>query len=223
MTRDKLDDLLDASAPAVRTIASSDVRAMVLDARAQERPDRPRRRVRAGAATASVLALVLGGGGAAVAAGLISWPEHLQNPDTSFAFEVPSGRACEVRLVVDPVAAQPDDPSPDRDAAAAVRDEVAQWLRSDDLRARLDLGAARSEAQRILADQRESGMTIVIGADGWLTDARFSDRAPDADDLEAFAVSRAVGSALTAHLTRAGFDDNVWEFSTDGGVKCAVQ
>ena len=223
MTRDQLDDLLDASAPAARTIASSDVRAMALDARATVRPSAPRRRTKAGVAAVCALALVLGGGGVAVAAGLISWPENLQNPDTSFAFDVPSGRACEVRLVVEPVAEQPDDPSPDRDEAAAIQAEVTQWLRSVDLQASLDLETARDQATRILAEQHEAGMTIVIGTDGWLADAALADRAPDADDVEAFAVDRAVRAAMAGHLIRAGYPEDVWEFSAEGGVKCATQ
>lgn len=222
MTRDQLDDMLDASAPAARTIASSDVRAMVLDARNHRGSSRPRRRVKAGAAAVSILALVLGGGGVAVAAGLISWPDNLQSPDTSFDFEVPSGRACEVRLVVEPVADTPEDPSPDRDAAAAVRDEVTHWLRSVDLRAGLDLESARGEAQRILDEQREVGMTVAISADGWLADTVIADGTPDADDVEAFAVDRAVRAALTAHLADAGYPENIWEFGAEGGVKCAT-
>ncbi|MGF6821250.1 hypothetical protein M2317_000136 [Microbacterium sp. ZKA21] len=223
MTRDQMDDLLDASAPTAQTIAPSDVRAMVLEARTQAPPSRPRRRTKAGLAAVSALALVLGGGGVAVAAGIITWPDNLQNPDTSFAFEVPSGRACEVRLVVEPVAQQPDDPSPDRDAAAAVQAEATQWLRSVDLQASIDLETARNQAERILTEQHEVGMTIVIGADGWLADAALADRAPDADDVEAFAVDRAVRAAMAAHLAQAGYPEGDWVFSSDGGVKCATQ
>ncbi|MFT4258632.1 hypothetical protein [Microbacterium sp.] len=66
-------------------------------------------------------------------------------------------------------------------------------------------------------------MTVLIGADGWLTDARTTPGHPNADDARAFAVNRALGAALTAHLVRAGFPEGDWSFSADGGVKCEAE
>ena len=66
-------------------------------------------------------------------------------------------------------------------------------------------------------------MTVRIGADGWLTDAAVTPGHPDADDARAFAVDRAVRAAMTEHLVSAGFPEDTWAFSANGGVKCAAE
>lgn len=228
MDTEQLDDLLSASAPAARVIDRVDVRAMMADAAAEVRPVRSRRRVTAGIAVGAALALIIGGGGVAVASGLVSWPSGFEDPDGSYAFTLPSGRACEARLVIG--ASEPiEDPtaeverSVDTETQRAVQEEVARWLRDGALDRDLDLPTAEAEALAIYEEQEAVGMTILIGADGWLTDAAIAPGRPNADDARAFAVNRAVGAAMTDHLTRVGFPENTWTFSADGGVKCEAE
>lgn len=224
MDSEQLDDLLDASAPSSCVVDRADIRAMMADAAAEVRGmRRPRRRLRAGIGAGAALALIVGGGGVAVASGLVSWPSGFEDPDGSYAFSLPSGRACEVRLIVEDQTSAAE-PSPDDAVTRAVQDAVATWLRDGALERDLDLAAADAESARILAEQEESyGMTVLIGADGWLTDAATTPGRPDADDARAFAVDRAVRAAMTEHLLQAGFPEYTWTFSTGGGVKCAAE
>lgn len=223
MDDDRLHRMLDASAPTARALDESVVRMMMTDAEAAARPARPRSRVRVGLTAAASLALVIGGGGVAIASGLVSWPSGFEDPDGSYAFTLPSGRACEVRLIVEEQT-DANEPGPDDAVTRAVQDSVQTWLRDGALDRDLDLAAADAEAERVLAEQAEDyGMTVLIGADGWLTDAAVAPGRPDADDARAFAVNRAVRAAMVAHLTDAGFPEEAWLTSTDGGVKCAAE
>lgn len=228
MDSEQLDELLAASAPAGRAIDPLDVRAMMADAGELARPGRPRRHLKAGIAGAAVLALMIGGGGVAVASGLVSWPSGFEDPDGSYAFTLPSGRACEVRLVIG--ASEPiEDPTAevDRSVAAeterAVQEEVARWLRDGAPDRDLDLPAAEADVSAIYEEQEAVGMTVLIGADGWLADAAIAPGRPDADDARAFAIDRAVRTAMRGHLTDEGFAASTWTFSTDGGVKCEAE
>ncbi|PRB18970.1 hypothetical protein [Microbacterium sp. MYb62] len=229
MDDDLFDDGLARSNPATvtrRPDLDVALRAMVRDAEDTARPVRPRRRATVGVAAATALALVIGGGGVAVASGLVSWPGGFEDPDGAYSFSLPSGRACEVRLIIgDP--ATIDDPtaevdrSTDTETQRALQDEVAQWLRGGALDRALNLPAAEAEVRAIYDEQAVVGMTVIIGADGWLEDAASVPGRPDADDIHAFAVDRAVGEAMTAHLKERGFPENSWTFSSEGGVKCA--
>ncbi|WP_217183763.1 hypothetical protein [Streptomyces sp. AC495_CC817] len=222
MDDDRLTSILDTSAPTARVLDAGIVRRMILDAETMARPARARRRARIGIAAAASLALVVGGGGVAIASGLVAWPSGFEDPDGSYAFTLPSGRACEVRLIVED-RTDPSEPSADDAATTALQESVASWLRGGALDRDLDLVAADAEAERILADQEtDSGMTVLIGSDGWLTDAAVEPGRPDADDARAFAVDRAVHAAMTSHLIDAGFPEDTWTFSTEGGVRCAA-
>lgn len=96
MTRDQLDDLLDASAPAVRTIAKNDVRAMLADARREvPAPKRARRTAVIGGALALLL---VGGAGVATASSDWLWSDGLEKPDRSYAYTSPTWGACEIRF-----------------------------------------------------------------------------------------------------------------------------
>src|SRR5687768_13667543 len=103
MTEDRFDELLAQSAPA-RPNRGGDLdgawRLMVRDARDDVGLERPRRRMNAFVTAAAAIVLVIGGGGVAVAAGLVSWPVGFEDPDAALEFVLPSGRACEIRLVV---------------------------------------------------------------------------------------------------------------------------
>ncbi|MBO0979440.1 hypothetical protein [Microbacterium sp. SD291] len=223
MDAEQLDEILNASAWPARAVELPAIRSMMADAAEVARPARTRRRVRAGVAAGAALALMIGGGGVAVASGLVSWPTGFEDPDGSYAFTLPSGRGCEVRLIIEDQT-DPAEPSPDDAGIRAVQESVATWLREGALDRDLDLGAADAEAARILAEQEEEyRMTVLIGADGWLTDAAVTPGRPDADDARAFAVDRAVRAAMGEHLLEAGFPDNTWTGSTNGGVKCEAE
>lgn len=217
---DPIDDLLDHSAPTLADRGSARDAAlaqMVRDARDTVRPSiRPRRRHTALAAALAGVFLV-GGGGVAVAAGLVDWPSGFESPDSSFAFTLPSGRACEVRLIVD---------EPNAEAANGenrAQEEIERWLTSVDLWDELDMTSAERDTARIIQEQEAAEMTIRIGSDGWLTDASIDGGEATPDDLYAFAVNRAVGTSIRDHLTAAGLLESEWSFSTDGGVKCAAE
>jgi hypothetical protein len=229
MDDDLFEDRLAQSRPATATRRPDlDValRAMVEDAEATSRAIRPRRRATAGITAAAVMALVVGGGGVAVASGLVAWPVGYEDPDGAYSFTLPSGRACEVRLVIggseggeDPSAEM--DRSTDAETQHALQEEVAQWLRDGALDRDLDLPTAEAEVAAIYDDQAAAGMTVLIGTEGWLEDAASAPGRPDADDARAFAVDRAVRTAMTEHLEDRGFPETSWTFSSDGGVKCA--
>lgn len=229
MDDDLFEDRLAQSRPATATRRPDlDValRAMAEDAEVTARPLRPRRRVTAGVTAAAALALVIGGGGVAVASGLVSWPVGYEDPDGAYSFTLPSGRACEVRLIIGEAEGRDDpsaevDRSTDTDTQHALQEEVAQWLRDGALDRDLDLPTAEAEVAAIYDEQAAVGMTILIGADGWLEDAASVPGRPDADDARAFAVDRAVRAAMTEHLKDRGFPETSWTFSSDGGVKCA--
>ncbi|MFT4258631.1 hypothetical protein [Microbacterium sp.] len=132
MDIEELDGLLNASAPNTRTIDRIEVRAMMADAREAARPARSPRRVGAGMAAGAALALVIGGGGVAVASGLVAWPSGFEDPDGFYAFTLPSGRACEVRLIVEDRTSATD-PSADDATTRAVQESVTTWLRDGGL------------------------------------------------------------------------------------------
>lgn len=229
MDEDLFDDRLAQASPVTvtrRPDLDVALRAMADDAEATARPAQPRRRSTAGITAAAALALVIGGGGVAVASGLVSWPVGFEEPDGAYSFTLPSGRACEVRLVIgtpgaieDPAAEE--DRSTDTKMQTALQDEVAQWLRGGALDRDLDLTTAEAEVATVYEEQAAVGMTVIIGADGWLEDSASVPGRPDADDIRAFAVDRAVGAALTEHLKERGIPETSWTFSSDGGVKCA--
>ncbi|MFD4957293.1 hypothetical protein [Microbacterium sp. NPDC058389] len=106
MTPDLLDELLDRSAPATRTIDSPDLRAMIGDAAREVRP--PRRR-RVGIAAGALAVLLVGGAGVATATDLVPWDERAQDPYALLSFQLPSGVTCEQRIIelaADPAAAR---------------------------------------------------------------------------------------------------------------------
>ncbi|MFK4789407.1 hypothetical protein [Microbacterium sp. ZW T5_56] len=103
-TYDRLDHLLQRSAPPDLTVGDELTRALdqtTHAARAQIFAEKPRTRrtprVLAGLGLAIVL---MGGAGTAVASGGLSWLPWAQHPDAVYAFTLPSGRECELRSVV---------------------------------------------------------------------------------------------------------------------------
>lgn len=102
-TDDRLDLLLDRSRPSALTIDKNLARTMNLVADvaytrvAAERP-RTRKTPRLAVAV-GLAALLTAGGGTAFAVGSFNWAPWAQDPDATYAFTLPSGRACEERVV----------------------------------------------------------------------------------------------------------------------------
>jgi hypothetical protein len=144
-------------------------------------------------------------------------PAGCENPDAEFTFELPSGRAREVRLAGE--TAHGDFVEPEQLAAES---DFFHWLRGGDLQGKLDMSSARAEADRILTEQATHGMTVLIGEDGWLTDAGLTEGRPTEDDAFAFAMNRAIGKAMDDYLRERRVPEQMWTFGASGGVKCAI-
>jgi hypothetical protein len=105
-TRDRLDLLLERSAPTPLRVDDELERAMdqvTYAARAQVAAEQPRaiRRTPHLVAGIGLAVLLTGGAGAAVAAGGFEWLPWAQDPDAAYVFTLPSGRDCELRVVVE--------------------------------------------------------------------------------------------------------------------------
>lgn len=218
MNRDPLDDLLDRSAP--RTVAPSselrgDIALVASDAR---REVGLRRRPAVPVAVAAGVAIaLLTGSGVAVASGLISWEPEYDNPDNAFTFTLPSGRACESRLIVE---AGIGGPGPDQSERERIDTELREWLTQVDVRSGLDLSAARAVDERLAKEHPDH--TVVIADEGWLTDVQRSPDTRSDDDVYAFVVDRALRAALQARmaviLEQGNGADTEW--SVGGGIMC---
>lgn len=95
-------EILDSSAPGTPmadAVPDSILSMMVLDARSELRRSRHRRVTPRSVAIGTVLFLTLGGAGAAAAATISGWEPWVQNPDAIVHFTLPSGTACEYRIV----------------------------------------------------------------------------------------------------------------------------
>lgn len=96
MSREQIDELLDASAPTAHTVDARDVRAMVRASRTEAgRPRLLRRPLVVGGALA---VLLVGGAGIATAASDWVWSDALQNPDRSLTYVSPTWGQCEIRF-----------------------------------------------------------------------------------------------------------------------------
>lgn len=210
---DPIDDLLDHSAPTLADRGSARDAAlaqMVRDARDTVRPQkRSRRRVTVFAGLAA--AVLISAGGAAVATGFVNWPERYQEPENVLAFQLSSGRQCESRFVIaDAETAEPlRNPDTER---------VRRWLMSADLRAVMDMDAARARDAQVT--RQSPDQTVVIGPEGWLMDVPEPPESRSADDIEARLIDFALDDVIYAELVEAGIDLNDWTIL--GGIKCAV-
>lgn len=94
MTTDRLDELLDGSAPSTPTIVGHELRAMI---DASHRRARPGRRSRGVIAAVMALALI-GGAGVATASSDWLWGDGLEDPARSYHFTAPTWGECEIRF-----------------------------------------------------------------------------------------------------------------------------
>lgn len=193
---DRLDTLLDASAPevpepalAVRTEAVSMIAAAE---HGDDRQHSPRRRLSRAAVIGITASSLLGVGGLSTAAATYEqWSWWAQDPDAAISFMLPSGAACEIRITSAIGRMDPD-------AAQAARD----WASSVDLETVVDVDGT---IERMRADEYsevlEDGTTIV---GGYGTDVYYT------PDMEYYmAVNQALGDVLGDELVRQGFDGYV--------------
>lgn len=182
MDTDTLDALLDASAPAMRTLEPREIRA--LSSRARTRARRGRRRARTAALTGAVGLLLVGGTGFAVASGDWVWIDGLENPDRSYAYTAPTWGECELRVsgyAISDVFVQGD-----------VNRIVDDWFATTDVEA-----AAAPYVQKYLDFIRQSH-----------AESPDLESDPRQADLDAWlAHEQALGEALHDELVAHGYDE----------------
>lgn len=208
---DPIDDLLDRAAPTIADRGSArDVALaqMVADARDTVRPPRAARR-RTALTAALVGAFVIGGGGVAVAAGFVSWPDRYQSAENVVAFELGSGRQCESRFVV----AESETAEPLRTPETS---EVHRWLENVDLMAAIDMDAARARDEENA--QASPDQTVIIGPEGWLMDVPQAPATRSVDDIEATLLDSALKDVIYQRMVETDVPINDWTIL--GGVKC---
>ncbi len=195
MTRDALDDLLDASAPAP-TLDKRDVRAMVADAR---REVRVAPRAKRAAAITGVLALLMAGGaGVATAADYFDWAPWAQDPVGAYTYELPSGAACEVRFgnvqIVD---------RKDRDRREEIEQDLREWFNGTDV-----AGAALADVNDYIADSRAGEHKMQL-EDGSQVPAGYGTPYYDADLEYQAALSQSIDDKVMAESERLGYADEI--------------
>lgn len=200
------DELLAASAPPVtpQTPALIDELArMAAAAGARSGIERPRRRPTRTATVSIAAVLVLAGAGTAAAGAFGPWTAPwAETPDARTTFTLPSGATCEARLGniegVDPA------------STAAIQDYLAHV----DIEAVIDVDAQ-------IAAMRADTDRFAIDADGSLVSGNYGTPgypSPDAEYNQAHAA--AISAAITAELTRQGFDTIGSGISFEGETQC---
>ncbi|MEW1835986.1 hypothetical protein [Microbacterium sp. NPDC079995] len=197
MNPNRLDELLTRSAPSTyTTMAADDVRAAVQEARAEGLPRSPRRRRFGLAAAAASVAGLTAIGGVAWAASTM--PQGFDDPwaaaDYRHSFELPSGRGCELRvMVVDDQGGRKLD---------VQSEAVSRWIAAADFWGALDFDAARAKDAEDAATN--PAQTLVLDANGRLGDSQTAPADRTADDIFASVVSLASDAALNAGLAEQG-------------------
>lgn len=170
----------------------------IMAARPAKTPRRPRRRWIVAGATAVVLAV---GGGALGNGAVAEWmlPHVLDprwdNAEFMHSFTLPSGRGCQIRvMVVD------KDGGPDLTAHGI---EFSEWLAANDLWPMLDWDAARAEDDRMVRLHGDES-TMVLEQNGRLADAPVFPAARTPDDVEASIVAIAVNAAVDHAIEAQG-------------------
>lgn len=201
--RDRLDQMLERSAPTPLRVDADLHRAMdqvASAARAQVSAEQPRaaRRTPHLLAGIGLAVLLTGGAGAAVAAGGFEWLPWAQDPDAAYAFTLPSGRECELRVVVEQT------------------EDVGDW---DAFVADVGHLAVESSAVERWVDQIRSdphAIIPVLDADGQREEAGPAAE-PSQDDVYATAHNVAMREAVTQRAEEAGV---VWGYGGDEQLQC---
>lgn len=190
--RDRLDELLDASAPTAPEPSwalRAEAGAMIAAAEHGDRHQRRRRQRLSRSAIAAVAAgsvLSLGGLSAA-AATFDQWSPWAQDENAGISFTMPSGAACEYR--VGGFEKMSDE------AAQAVRDYVANV----ELQDIADIDGALQQLREQEHSEIQDDGSVIVGGYG-------TDRYYTPDHEYHVAVTLAVGDALDAELSRLGFE-----------------
>lgn len=201
-TQDRLDQLLERSAPATLHVGDDLTRALdqaTYTARAQVTAGQPRvRRMPRVMAGVGLAVLLIGGAGAAVAAGGFDWLPWAQDPDAAYVFTLPSGRECEMRVVVEQT------------------EDAGDW---DTFVANVGHLTVEDAAVERWADQIRSDPQAIIpllDANGQWQDAGPAAE-PSDDDVYATAHKVAMGEAVRQRAEEAGV---VWGFGGDEQLQC---
>ncbi len=199
MIRETLDDLIDSSAPAVLPdpgLREVDLRATVREARRASRPTNRRRRRATWIAVGSVLAATSVVGGVAVASTMMphGFDDPWVNADYSHTFSLPSGRGCEMRLMV-------VDDEGGRDLSDAEL-RLSGWLASRDVWGLMDLDAARAQDAR--EAELHPGQTLLLDENGRLGDVQANPAERSPDDIYANVVSIAMTAAVDTAARATG-------------------
>lgn len=190
LPNDRLDDLLERSAPSLSE--PGDLRPAVHEAMARL----PRRRspLLAGGLTLGML-IAVGGVGVATANG--DWQDWAEDPELVVEYAAPSGTPCEVRYGLMSTTA-----TPAPDPGSALDEGLARWLASTDVLALADVEGSLA--------RWESGehqfLTAEVADDGTQGELRVVDVAAelDADQRYALAVDSAVTDAIGEEATAMG-------------------
>jgi len=177
-----LDELLEASAPAARAVASRDVRMMLADARKEVRAQRRPRRA---ATVAGVLALVMAGG-AGVATATDYWAS-VNNPIGTYSYQVPSGATCEVVFGDVQIAERSDRARRDQ-----IENDLQVWFAATDV-----VAIAESRVDEYVQERHD------MLADAGLVDGELSSH--DLDIAYAYAIDRSISDQAMAEIERLGY------------------
>lgn len=201
-TQDQLDLLLKRSAPTTLRVGEDLNRAMdnaAYAARAQVAAEQPRvQRMPRLLAGVGLAVLLTGGAGAAVAAGGFEWLPWAQDPDAAYVFTLPSGRDCELRVVVEQT------------------EDVGDW---DTFVANVGHLAVEDAAVERWVDQIRSdpqAIIQVLDANGQWDDPK-PGAEPTQDDLYATAHWVAMGEEVGQQAADAGV---VFGFGGDQQMQC---
>ncbi|MDF2045429.1 MULTISPECIES: hypothetical protein [Microbacterium] len=205
MTR--ADRARDVSDDGVRVRASTMARAIVAD-------DRNRGRRKRVLAAALVPVFVLGTAGAAYAAVAVDWSRFWMepaawetwalSPDASFAYTLPGGGTCEVRIgdvTFSPAADRPADVPADPAAADAAR----EYLRTTDLAHAIDVDAEIAKLRQEPMTYEGEGESVPFG---------FGTNQYNADVEYNIAVKDAVFTAVMSHVEAVGYPTTGLGFSS---------
>lgn len=201
-SRDRLDVLLDSSVPDAVTITDALTRDMdAATAMAESQVTSARslsHRTPRLAVAFGLVVLLTGGAGAAVAAGGFNWLPWAQDPDVSYPFTLPSGRECEIRLVLQEIEPEGDWDAFVEDVGSIVVDpvNVERWVTT-----------IRKDPQTAIQ---------VLNTDGQLEDPTIGTE-PTEDDRYATANYVALSEQLGQASVDAGIE--LW-WSSDAQMLC---
>lgn len=197
---DPLDEQLAASAPATTSRTPElreELTRMAVSPADDRRASSSRRRIAIGTGIATVALLV--GAGTAAATGIIEWGPWAQSPDVVYAYTLPSGEPCELRVVFDD------------DATAAAAREISNHVDLAPAAEIAEMIRAMRDMTRTAADEFGNTWDTGYGTEG------YSD--PDAEYDEA--VQYTVSGVLIAELEARGMAPDALDATF--GSTCSIE